>query len=165
VYDDLAELAFEIICSASAVTQPDDVVWSVQYNCVWNDLFVGFREGKALEIVRFKLRRLLYDEVVELGKFPGYRGARVLGLLLNVMGLDLQTKRKAGTISQHCAPLARAVQTWVKHHFSQVLELWPEVADAVSTGKLSFDRERRRFVKAYLAFPGAEAPREYLELD
>src|SRR5712692_5319818 len=84
-YDHLAGMIFEVIFSASSVRSPKDLCWWIQHNSLWMELF-GFQrlEGPAAKIVKFKVRRLLYDAVAEMKGFPNFKGAAILGYCLNV---------------------------------------------------------------------------------
>jgi hypothetical protein len=44
-------------------------------------------KGDAGKVVKFKVRRLLYDEVARMNEFANFQGAKIIGFCLNVMGL------------------------------------------------------------------------------
>lgn len=80
VYDHLASIIFEVIFSASAVRSPASQCWWVQHNSLWGELFNFNRlNGPAAKVVKFKVRRLIYDEVASMKSFPNFKGAQILG--------------------------------------------------------------------------------------
>lgn len=163
IYDHLAKLIFEIIFAASHVSAPPRLCWSIHHNAVWGDLFETTESSPAWGSVRFKVRRLLYDEVVRLEKFPNYKSAPILGLLLNVMGLNAGAGKTS--YGREYRPLAKAVRAWVKRCYLKLQADNEEVADACLIGSISFDKDQSRLVKTYFRGLKKEPPREYLDLD
>ncbi|MBI5636605.1 MAG: hypothetical protein HZA03_01405 [Nitrospinae bacterium] len=107
-YDHIAELMFEIIFSAASVKAPPDKCWGIQHNAVWGKFFGLSGNGKSWKIVKFKLRRLLYDEILRMGGFPNYKSFRILGFCLNVMGLKTG---KRSEINRDYTPLHSTSQS------------------------------------------------------
>lgn len=163
IYDHLADLMFEIVFAAAKVSGPPDKCWTIHHNATWGEFFGITTDGKAWKIVQFKLRRLLYDEVAEMTTMPNYKGARILGLLMNVMGTNVSTGRDG--YGRDFRPLAKAVHAWTRRHYLKLRDDLPDVADAVLIGSISFDGVGGRLVKTYIKGLSKEAPRQYLELD
>jgi hypothetical protein len=87
IYDYLALLIFDIIFLASTVKSPPETCWSIYHNTVWNSFFRRVSEkSNGLKIIQFKVRRILYDEIAHLTEMPNYKGAKILGYCLNVLG-------------------------------------------------------------------------------
>jgi hypothetical protein len=161
LYDRIANIVFEIILSAASVDAPPAKCWSIHHNAVWGDFF-GFRSGtKAWKIVQHKVRRLLYDEIVRLEKFPNYKSSRALGFCLNVLG---PVFKKDAHILKETNALHKAVLAWTKKNYLKLNEVQPEVAEACLIGSITFDSEGRRIVKTYLKGLEKEPPKDYLEL-
>lgn len=94
-YDHLAELILEVIWCASSVRSPIMHCWWIQHNYIWGELFNFNRlNGPAAKIIKFKFRRLVYNEIISMNRFPNFKSARILGYCLNVMGFknDLEDK-------------------------------------------------------------------------
>lgn len=161
-FDNMAELMFEVIFDASAVRAPVDTCWSVQHNAVWGDFFSLGGDGRAWKTVRFKLRRLLYDEVRRMEQYPNYKSAKILGICLNVLGLTLPEKKRAFRSDEYA--LKKAILAWTKKHYLRLVEVQPEVAAACLAGTVTFDADNARLVKTYVKGLRLEAPKEYLEL-
>jgi hypothetical protein len=71
VFDHIAQLIYEVIFAASAVSSPRDVCWWIQHNSTWSELFnFGHLSGPAGAAVKFKVCRLLYSDVVEMRRSP-----------------------------------------------------------------------------------------------
>jgi hypothetical protein len=153
---------FEIIKYTTTVSAPSDKCWAIQHNTVWDEFFGLFSEGKAWKIINFKLRRLLYDEILRLEKFPNYKSSKILGFCLNVMGLKTGEKKGYG---RYYYPLHKAVLAWTKNYYLHLRNIQPDVADSCLIGSISFDEEGARLVSTYFKGLSLEAPKEYLDLN
>ena len=90
-YDHIASLIFKVIFHASAVKSQQWGCWTIQHNSVWGKLFnFNHPDGPAGKVVKFKVRRLLYDEIADMRRFPNFKGAKILGFCLNVIGLTVR---------------------------------------------------------------------------
>ncbi|HKQ57348.1 MAG TPA: hypothetical protein VJY35_05735 [Candidatus Eisenbacteria bacterium] len=147
-YDHLSDLIFEVISSASTVTRPGSLCWGIQHNAVWSELF-NFKhlDGPAGRIVKFKVRRLIYDEVVDMGRFPNFLGARILGFCLNVMGLSLSGK----DYDRDSVALQKAILSWTRKNYAWLHSYNPRVAEACLVDSMTYDPERHRITKTYPA--------------
>jgi len=161
IFDQIAELAFDLIHHASYVKTPPELAWSIHYNTVWGRIFGLGRHGPAWRVIRFKLFRLLFDEIKEMERWPNYKGARILGFCLNVLGLSVGEKE----INERCYPLRKAVLNWTRKNYLAIVEENPDIAEYCLSGGVTFDSENRRLVKTYMRGTNREAPREYLNLD
>ena len=147
-YDNLAEMIFEVIFSASQVKSPDRLCWWIQHNSVWHELFnYGKGKGAAAKVVQFKVRRLIYNEVAEMTRFPNFKGASILGFCFNVMGLSV---RKEDYFKDSKA-LHKAILSWTKKNFAWVHSYNPRVAGACLVEGITYEAERLRLVKTYPA--------------
>ncbi|WP_250478415.1 MULTISPECIES: hypothetical protein [unclassified Caballeronia] len=162
-YDHLAEMIFEVIFAVSAVTSPGMQCWWVQHNSVWGELFhAGRLSGAAGKIVKFKVRRLLYNEVADMNGFPNFKGARILGFCLNVMGFTI----RQGNYDRDSRALQRAILAWTKKNYAWLHEYNPRVAEACLVDGMSYEARDRRLVRTYLAEGLRREPTHvYLELD
>lgn len=142
-FDHIASMIFEVISHASDVRSPIWECWSIQHNSVWGELF-NFRhlDGPAGKVVKFKVKRLLYDEIADMRRFPNFKGAKVLGFCLNVMGLTVM-KVDYGKDSR---ALQRAVLAWTKKNFLWLHGYNPRLAEACMVDGLTIDLENRRLV-------------------
>lgn len=162
-YDHLASMIFEVIFHASAVSSPQWECWSIQHNSLWSKLFNFNRlNGPAGKVVKFKVRRLLYDEIVDMKRFPNFKGAKILGFCLNVMGLTV----REGDYDEDSRALQRAVLAWTKKNFVWLHGYNPRVAEACLVDCMTFDVENRRLVRTSPAEGLRREPSYvYLELD
>lgn len=147
IYDHMADLIFEIMFTASAVRTPVDFCWAVQHNSVWGEIFnFGHGDdGEAAEVIKFKVRRLLYNEVVRMTTLPNFKGAALLGFCLNVMGLRVS----AEDYFNDSRALQKAVLSWTKKHYARIHDESPGVAERCLVGRISYDAGGRRLVKTY----------------
>ena len=162
-YDHIADMIYEVIFSASAVQSPVDLCWWIQHNSVWGELFNFNRlDGPAGAVVKFKVRRLIYDEVARMRSFPNFQGAKILGFCLNVMGLTLSDKDH----DHDSKALHRAILAWTTRNYAWLHSYNPRVAEGCLVDGLTYDADNRRLVKTYPVEGLRRAPRyDYLPLD
>lgn len=162
-FDHMASMIFEVIFHASAIRSPQWGCWTIQHNSVWGELFNFNRlDGPAGKVVKFKVRRLLYDEIADMKRFPNFKGAKILGFCLNVMGITL----RQGSYAKDSRALQRAVLAWTKKNFVWLHGYNPRVAEACLVDGMTFDVENRRLVRTSPAEGLRREPSyAYLELD
>lgn len=160
-YDVIVDLMFEAVYEAASVKGDQTRVWSVQYGIVWSGFFTIY-SGRAWSAVRVRLRRRLFEEVEYMTSLPNYKGAAILGMLLNVMGVQEGTSRGHGRESY---PLRRAVIRWTRKHYMGLREKLPDVAEACLVGGISFDEEKRALVKTFSKGLNREPTKHFLVLD
>jgi len=148
IYDNIASMIFEVIFHASAVRSPQGGCWSIQHNSVWGELFNFNRlDGPASRVVKFKVRRLLYDEIAGMRRFANFKGARILGFCLNVMGLAI----KQVGYDRDSRALHKVVLAWTKKNYVWLHAFNPRVAEACLVDGISYDSDSRRLVRTHSA--------------
>jgi len=163
IYDNLGQLFFNMCFATSQMKGPSNATWMVHYVLVWDSLF-DLDKRRGSRIVREKVCRLLYDEVCKLTRFSNYKGARVLGYCLYVLGVNA-TPRRNTAFPREAFALAKAVQSWARKGYLRMRAENKDVADAVLIGSLSFDEPKARLLKTYAKGLRHEAPTDYLQLD
>lgn len=164
IYDHLALLIFKMCFAASTVNSPPNTCWAIHYNIVWSMAFDRIRDdSEAWKIVQFKVRRLLYDEIAKLTTFPNYKGSRILGFCLNVLGMKTGSKKES--YGKEAYALAKAVHSWTRKHYLSMRQKSADVAESVLIGSISFDAAGGRLVKTYFKGLEQESPKTYLELE
>ncbi len=145
-FDFLAEMIFEVIFAASAVKSPAEQCWWIQHNAVWGKLFnFDNLSGPAGKVIKFKARRLIYQEVADMNRFANFKGAKVLGFCLNVMGLA-DTNHSYDKDSR---ALHKAILSWTKKNYLWLHNYNPQVAAACLVDGLTYDADNQRLVKTY----------------
>ena len=142
-FDRLVDLMLEIILSAAAVRKPRSLSWAVQYGTVWGRFFGGLsKNGKAAKIIKFKLRRKIYNEIVSATEWPNYKNIKLLSFCLNVMGLrpDEAGYQKESTV------LHKALLAWTKRNFVILQKKSPQVFNDCLSDGLSYDARRCRLI-------------------
>jgi len=128
MYDLIARLMFHIIVEASNVKESWFSSWSIQHNSVWSRFFSNSRtDGPAGKIVAFKLRRLIFEEIAHMAQFPNYKGSKLLGMTLNVMGLKFERGQRDSQKS--AAALHKATLSWTKKYFARIHDRSPTVME------------------------------------
>lgn len=161
IYDKVAELMSKIIYNASGITKPWWSCWDIQHNTVWTSFFDRVRDSKTRRIIGFKLRRLIYEEIIEFDKytdFKSFKAARYLGICLNCMGIKLEDKR------YRTAPLQIVVLGWVKKNYLSLHENHPTVAEACLMGGISYDADKKQLMKTYAPRADLDPDRDVLSL-
>jgi len=160
-YDQLASLIFEIIHSAAAVQGPQGLSWWMHYNMLWGELFGSFSsKGAAAQIIMFKLRRLIYNEIEQMKKVPNYKGAKIVCFFLNVVGL-LPSK----FASRNENIIRNIMVCWAKNYYVTLHRKNPQVAAQCLVDGIIYDDLRMRLIKTYS--PNALRPKPkmvYLQL-
>ncbi|MGR6738520.1 MULTISPECIES: hypothetical protein [Pseudomonas] len=144
--DHLANLIFEVIFHASAVNSPQWECWSLQHNTIWAPMRSQLN-GPVGQVIKFKLRRLLYNEVADMIRFPNFKGAKILSFCLNVMGLKISE----GDFYKDNRPLHKAILAWTKKHYVWLRSDTPRVAEACLVDGITYDAENLQLVKSYTA--------------
>lgn len=160
-YDHLASTIFEVIFSASAVRSPASQCWWIQHNSVWGELFnFSSLNGAADKVVKFKVRRLIYNEIADMTRFPNFKGARIIGFCLNVMGITVRDQ----DYFYDSRALQKAVLSWTKKNYAWLHSYNPHVAEACLVDGFSYDEDNRRLVKTYPA-EGLRREPKYVHFD
>jgi hypothetical protein len=162
-YDYIAKLIFEVIFAASAVASPRDLCWWIQYNALWGELFnFDHLDGRAGTVVKYKVFRLLYSDIVEMKRMPNFKGARILGYCLNVMGLRLREEE----YYKDSRALHKALLNFARKNYAWLNNYNPRVAEACLVDGVTYDAENQRLVRTYPADGLNPTPlRIYLDLD
>ncbi|MEY3788735.1 MAG: hypothetical protein RLZ75_2943 [Pseudomonadota bacterium] len=163
IYDNIAEIIFEVIFAVSAVREPSEHCYEMQHNSVWIELFNFDRnDGAAAKIIHFKVRRLLYNEIADMLRFPNFKGAKILAFILNVMGFEFR-KEKYFRVGN---ALHKAVLSWTKKNYAWLHSYNPRIAEACLVDGISYDQQNQRLVKTYPAKGLRREPAyTYLELN
>lgn len=159
-YDHIASMVFEVIFHASAVRSPQWECWSIQHNSVWGELFnFNHLDGPAGRVVKFKVRRLLYDEIADMRRFANFKGAKILGFCLNVMRLTVGQDKDSRA-------LQKAVLAWTRKNYVWLHGYNPRVAEACLVDGMTYDADNRRLVRTSPAEGLRREPSYvYLKLD
>lgn len=162
-YDYLSSMIFEIIFSASNVQSPASLCWWIQNNSVWMELSnfnkLNCDAGKA---IKFKVRRLIYDEIRNMEARPNFKGAKILGFCLNVMGLSLKEQGHA----RDSKALQKVVLAWTKKNYARLHAQHPQVAEACLVDSITYDPDRLMLIKTFPAIGLQREPQyAYLKID
>ncbi|KXB19570.1 hypothetical protein XFPR_03110 [Xylella fastidiosa] len=137
--DRIANMICTVI-SCALVLRSSQLAWQIQYN-VWAVLFYDrVFDGPAGQVVAFKLRRLLYNQIADMRRFPDFRGAKILRFCLNVLGLVVDQNND----TKHSRALHKAVLAWTKKHFVWLHSHDPDLAVACLGDGITYDAEHLR---------------------
>ncbi len=156
IHAQVAKLIFEIISAASHVAQPASTSWNVQHNNIWADLF-AYDKSASSKLVQFYLRRLLYDEIKEVGMMPHFVNVRILGYCLHVFGIS--EPARTGVERSDFAPVSRSAVHWAKHNYLKLVKDNPVLAETCLMGGISFDPDGKRLIRTYASMLGREPAR------
>ena len=145
-YDHFAKLILETIDHAAYVRFPAWSCWMVQHNSLWGELFMLKNEdSESVKLIQYKLRRLIFNEIKNMKTFPNYRGARLLGFFLNVLGFEACDKYK----DTNNWALQKAILTWSKNNYRTLRSMNVDVANNCLVEGFTFDSKANRLVKTY----------------
>jgi hypothetical protein len=161
IYDQLAEVVCQLCIDSAYVKGPFMTAWTFQHNMAWSALH-GFKDGAAWTAVRTKTRRLLYEQIERMVDSPNYVSIRAVAFCLNVFGLaPLNRKDK---YSRRGYALSRKAQTWAKEYYLTLVRDYPEMAEKMIIGSISFDKESARLVQTNNYGMKKTITRKFLEL-
>lgn len=163
VYDLVADMIFAIFFEASAVKEPRDLCWAIQHNAVWAELMDTFNRsnGRARKIVMHKTRRLIYKEILRFGEWPNFKGSRVLGMALNVMGLQCAGASSAKEVRA----LQKVVLAWTKKNYARIAAESPRVAADCMVDGVAYEAEGPCLVKYGIQILDRPPSKTVLRLD
>jgi hypothetical protein len=105
---------------------------------------------------------MLYDEVVDLERFPNFRSARLLAICLNTMGL----RQHPGINDSDSRALHRSLLSWTRKNYSALRAANEEVAEACLVEGIAYEEVESRIVKTYPAYGLRKMPKfVYLDVD
>lgn len=161
VYLQVAKFIFEFVKGASSVNRPAWTVWEVQHNALFADLF-SYDDSPANKLLRFHLRRLIYDEIRRMDQYVNFVSARIIGYCWNVLGIseDAASRRLARDFD----PIRRAAVSWARDNYLPLVRDYPAVAEACLMGGITFDRGNKSLVKTYSSMLGQDPKRRLLRL-
>jgi hypothetical protein len=160
IFDLLSNVAFELIFAAGSVKTADFRSWEVQHNTVWAPL-IGYSKSGVRTIFLSRLMRLIWKEVRRMETYPNYKGARIILVCLNVLGLSRERSFEAPEV---VGALKRAMLNWVRLNYLKIHGEYPSVALACTGASVSFDAEKKELIKTYSSLRGKEPHREILKL-
>ena len=142
IYDTIADISFDIGFATSRITKPSFESWHVQHNVFWQAFYNSNKmNGPAGAIVKFKIRRLFYDEITRMVEMPNFKGAAILRVCLNVLGLRWQ-KHDRESRSLH-----KVILAWVVRNFSTLHAAQPNVAAACLPENVYYDAVQSKIIK------------------
>lgn len=160
LFDGITDIIMHLLLSASKVTQPSSTAWEIQHNLVWSSLFDFTGESESWKIIKFKVRRALYDDISKTYDRSLFKGASYLGLCLNILGVnEFSLDRK-----NDFYPLHKLILKWVIKNYMKLREERPKVADACIQGSITFDAEKKTFIKTFSDNHRKEPSRQILQL-
>jgi hypothetical protein len=161
VYDALAHTIVELIFEAATVNVDSFLCWDIQHNTAWTILFSSFNKDYTFDVLRFKVRRLIYNEITH--NSTNFLGARYLGFCLNVCGLTKGDRYQK--LARDSFALRVCVIKWTRKNYRHLLAEHPNVARGCLQGSVTYDPDKHQLVKTFSDATRNEPPREVLVLD
>lgn len=159
IFDELADVALNLIFASASVDTADFRSWEVQHNSVWSPLMRDHVESDVRAIFRARLQRLLWKEVHDMERIPNFRGAKIIMVCLNVMGFNL---KDAVHKPLETRALKRSVVGWARKNYLKLREEHPNVAEACIGGSLTYDAVSNLIIKTYSSRLGKVPDQEAL---
>ncbi|WCF27543.1 hypothetical protein [Xylella fastidiosa] len=152
LYGYIVTMIDTVISYTLKVSSPK-LVRDIQYKSVWTKLFYHSTfNGPAGQVVAFKLRRRLYNQIAgiridEMGCLRNFRGAKILRFCLNVLGLVVDQNND----TKHRRALHKAVLAWTKKHFVWLHSHHPRLAESCLGNHITYDAEHLRLAYTHPA--------------
>lgn len=145
-YDYLAVMIYTAIEEVSLINSPASLSLFIQNNLVWEELF-SFKkmESPSGKIIKFKVRRLIYNEILSLKEAPNLRAACILSFCLNVLGLNLRKQK----VYKESKALHKAVLSWTKKNYAWLNSYDPKIAAGCLVEGFTYDDINSRIIKTY----------------
>lgn len=151
IYDYLVNMLFEIICKASFIKGSSTELWEIHHNTIWSKFFVIHSFNSYVgRVFKFKLRRIIYNEILKMDKFPNFQGAAILGFCLYVFGLKINDM---GSSYYDVRALHKVVLIWTKRNFAALYEYNPKIAEQCLIGNLTYDHDKLRIIHTFFGNP------------
>ena len=145
---DIANLFIETIFKAAQVNTKEFRMWDVQRNTVWAATEIHeVRDTKIMKMVRRKLRRMIWDEIVRMDDLPNYKGAAYIRFCLNVLGFYDESVHRRDTLEKDSWTLAKVVTRWVKENYQTIAISHPPVAEAMLPANIEYHRDAQTLVR------------------
>lgn len=162
IYDQLARLTTELMFQVGTVQTKDFKGWAVQHNLFWSGLVKGFDTTRARKVFVSRLQRSVLRELSDMHDHMNFKNARILGLCLNVLGLD-ETKGINRTKTYRA--FKKLILKKTKAHYLNIYYQQPKVAEACLSGTISFDANTECLIKTYSEDLSGNAAKEILQLN
>lgn len=154
ILDVAAQLMMDLVTAAVKVKSPQWTAWSIHYGSLWSKFFALTQDSEAEKVFRYKVRRLIYDEIKSISATPNYLNIRILIYLLNVMGLS----DKKNSLDKNHRALLLAVLSWAKKNFKNLYMNYPDVVNSSMLGSISFDANNYQIIRTYMPRMGSTIP-------
>ncbi|WP_304881169.1 hypothetical protein [Pseudotabrizicola sp.] len=144
----IAELRFETIFTAAQVNTKEFRMWDVQHNLVWYPIEMrSARETKVMMMASRKLRRMIWNEIVQMDDIPNYKGAAYIRFCLNVLGFYDPSIQRKRSLDKDSWPLAKVLADWVRRNYQTVAKSHPPVAKAMLPANIEYDPVSQTLVR------------------
>ncbi|EXS36505.1 hypothetical protein KWF57_16345 [Acinetobacter baumannii] len=149
IYDHLVNMLFEIICKASFIKSSSSSfeLWNIHHNTIWSEFFnYGSFDTYIGRAFKFKLRRIIYNEILRMNEFPNFQGAAILGFCLYLLGFKVNEN---SVDYRDIKALHKVVLSWTKKNFAALYEFNPKVAEQCLIDNITYDHEKLRLTRAF----------------
>ncbi|NHQ94311.1 hypothetical protein [Janthinobacterium lividum] len=162
IYDDIARAIYKVIVKASSVKGHRDYCYSVQYGTVWNSFFGDGVVSDLDNLLKFKIRRMIYDEVVLLQTVPNFEGANLLAMLMNVCGLVAYDSARW---SKEMGRFHKLILRWLQRNYVSLALRNQEISKSCLVEGIVYDPVTCRLIKTFRPFSGMPGAQQILLLE
>lgn len=119
IYDVLVDIIFDMIINISNVKLKKNNSWFIHYNVFWSHIFAFTSKNKEVRnIIEYKLRRRLYNEIKKFNSFNNYRSGKILGFMLNILSLNAEKD----FINKKWYGFHKILLEWIKINYLTILD-------------------------------------------
>ncbi|MEQ5316617.1 hypothetical protein ABN239_06185 [Providencia vermicola] len=157
----ISNIIYSLITSASSVRKPRIVSRKIQYTLIWSYILNSseLRSEAGIRILN-QVHRKLLDEIK---KAPNLDSLIILGYCLNVMGFNPPEENEPYGSSWR--KLHIELLDWVKVNIAPLIEEYPDIVRYCFVDGMSFDEKNNRIVIQHVREDGEKTKPQYLNVE
>ena len=143
LYDIVVDIITETIHNVTSLKASKRDIWWVHHNVFWNGI-IKFtrRESKSYKIINYKLRRRLFDEIMEFEKYNNFKSSSILGYMINILGLI----PKDNLIYKDWKGFQKLILKWTSNNYLKIYSEREDIAKSILIGSIYFDKKKKKLL-------------------
>jgi len=143
IYDELVDIIFEMIFKVSQLKLSKKNIWWIHHNIVWSSIYVFHIENtEVVKLIKQKLRRCLYNKIMNFNKYSNFESALILGFMLNILGL----KADKNGLYKSWYGFHKLILKWTKYNYFSLLLKREDIAKKCLLGYVKLNRKKTKLI-------------------
>ncbi|RYG98165.1 MAG: hypothetical protein EON58_07945 [Alphaproteobacteria bacterium] len=160
IFSQIVEIQQELIFVSATVRESVDNNWHIHYGLAWSKIFDRHVNGSVAIAIQRRMLELMYKEVTEMTTMANYKGAAILAISLNVLGLKSGSHLKAHMRAYH-----KLILRWTKNNFARIALENPGVAESSLVEGFTYDKEESRITRTQPGILGKGPTHRHFDVD